>query len=165
MTKKQKRGCLLSVVALVAGVGIFFGPALVDLFRAGILQAFFEKDVKRTYVGTSRENLKALYTGLMLYHESEGQFPAATGWMDAVKSRIQTNDLSESEAAKKFIRPGVTNGFGYALNDKVGGQYKGDIEPQEVVIFESDQTAWNAHGKPSGMGINLKGDIVTEPRK
>lgn len=157
MTTKKKRllGCAGFLLVLLLGAALFYGPAIRDLWKEGIIQAFFEKDAKRKYDSNTRDNLKALHTALMLYHESEGQFPYAEGWMDAIKSRIQTNDLTAKEAAKKFEG-------GYGLNDAASGHYKGDLTPVTILLFESSDKKWNSHGIPpkSGLGIDIKGEIV-----
>lgn len=152
-------GCLGVFVLIVAGLAIFAGDTVRDLW--GVISAYLERDAKHSYVGTSRDNLKALYTGIMLYHESEGQFPEAAGWMDAVKPYIKTNDLTDEEAMKKFVRPD-SGGYGYGMNDSASAKYKGDLEKGTVLIFESSDTKWNAHGTPpSGvLGIQVDGGLT-----
>lgn len=146
VSKKLKIGCLVGV-AVLGGAGLFFGPAIADLWEVG--KAYLEKDEKRTYSASSIENLKALHTAMMLYHESEGQFPVASGWMDALKSRVQTNDLETTEALKKFVRPGAKPGeFGYAMNSEASGKYEGDLPKDTVLIFESEIGRWNAAAVP-----------------
>ena len=105
----------------------------------------------------------------MLYHESEGQFPVAKGWMDAIQNRMRASNMSPEEAQKKLVRPDLmppkAGVFGYAMNDALSGKYKGDIKnPKTVLVFESIQTDRNAHGDPSTakgrMGVAIDGSIV-----
>ncbi|HMS54266.1 MAG TPA: hypothetical protein PKA27_02605 [Fimbriimonadaceae bacterium] len=164
-SKKLKLGCG-AIVVVLAGAGLFFGPAIADLWEVG--KAYLEKDEKRTYSASSVENLKALHTAMMLYHESEGQFPVASGWMDALRSRVQTNDLDASEAMKKFVRPGAKPGeFGYAMNSEASGKYEGDLPKETILVFESDDMKWNASAKPTpkDRGITISGALSTDDPK
>lgn len=162
--------CLLRLflLALVAGIGYAawrLGPPLLDFYRAG----FFESDPKREYQGTSIDNLKAMRTALLLYHDSEDHFPEAAGWMDAIETRLLTADLSPEEAAKKLRRPGLgETEFGYALNAAVGGKFKDDLPKRgaTVLVYESAAIGRNAHGDPAkGLGgvelaITIDGTIL-----
>jgi len=116
--KKRWKMAIWSVVAgmLAAVLVIVVVPAYHVAHGAGLLEHHDE----RTYNATNEGNLKALYTALMLYHDSEGQFPQAAGWMDAIKTRIQANDMKPEEAAKKLVNPLAATGagtYGYAMND------------------------------------------------
>jgi hypothetical protein len=143
----------------------------LGLWRAG----FFEsKPPPHAYAGDSKDNLRMMRTALLGYEESEGLFPEAGGWMDAIQNRLKTDDLKKGEGAKKLIRPDLldqSGKFGYAINDKVGGQYHGDIkDPKTPLIFESTPTDRNAHGDPATIGkagglvITVDGTIL-EQRK
>lgn len=138
-------GCGVLGLAALGYAAWRFGPAAIDLYRAG----FFSGQQKHAYQGDTLDNLRALHTALMLYHDSEGQFPIAEGWMDAVEPRLRTADLEPDEAAKKLVRPGVQDGQGYAMNDAASGKYKDDVEPKVPLVFESRATGRNAHGDPA----------------
>jgi hypothetical protein len=167
--KRVGIGCLGLVVVLAALVA-FTGPGkdVQNLWRNGAIQALLFPPAKRTYTATNESNLKALHTALMLYHESEGQFPAANGWMDAIGPRIATSDMAAGESEKKLVRPdlaGKANEFGYGLNAKAAGKYKDDVgDGKTLLIYESKQTARNAAGDPAtdrdGMAITIDGTIV-----
>ena len=162
----------LLVVALVY-CGFRFGKDVLNLWRSGILGDVLSKQEQRKYEGTSQVNLKAIYTALIGYHDSEGQFPDASGWMDEAKKRIKTADLAKEEAIKKLINPlalpareGV---YGYAMNDAVSRRFKDDIKtPDETpLVFASKQTGWNAHGDPktdkaerSALAVTVSGKII-----
>lgn len=164
-SKKVKIGCGVGLV-LATGIGVFFGPAVADLWEVG--KAYLEKDEKRAYSGNSAQNLKALHTAMMLYHESEGQFPSAPGWMDALKSRVQTNDLEAAEALKKFVRPGSKPGeYGYSMNLEASSKYEDDLPKDSILIFESEDTSWNATSVPKGgeQGIAVDGSLLPTPMK
>ncbi len=163
MIGKMKRGMKKALLwtlgilgVLILGVAIWLGPVISDFAKAG----FFEKQAERTYDGTKMEDLKNIHQALMLYHESEGILPSASGWMDAAWRRLQTADMSEDEAKKKLQAEGVAEGeYGYAMNEDVAEMYTGDIEnPAETpLVFDSSKTGWNAHGKP--------GELAPDPER
>jgi hypothetical protein len=127
------------------------GRAIRDIWGTGAIQAAVGGKEMREYNATTESNLKAIHTALMLYHDSEGQFPEASGWMDAIQNRLLVNDMTGEEAAKKLVSPslqGKTGQFGYAMNDKAGAKYKDDIDPKMPLVFDSSDTARNAHGSP-----------------
>jgi hypothetical protein len=160
-----RTGCLVVSVLLIAGLAWLF-PTVRDLWPL----LFGAKDPELTYQGTSIDNLKALHTAMTLYHDSEGQFPDASGWMEAIKPRIAQADLKKGEAEKKLIRPallGKEGQYGYAMNDAASAKYKDDIkDPKTPLIFESTETGYNAHGdpaklrRPSGVAIAVDGTIL-----
>lgn len=143
-------------LVLLAGVGYLgwrFGPTALDLWKGG----YFSDVEMRQYQGTSKENLKALYTAMMLYHSSEDAFPPADVWMDRIQPYLRTGDLPADEALKKFknplIRPGGENVYGYAMNVAFSSKHKDDVENADrlALLFDSRDTAWNAHGKPEAL--------------
>lgn len=155
---------LLSLAILV-GLGYVafrFGPDLLAAYRAG----FFERKELQKYEGDSMSNLRAQYTAMMLYSESEGQFPYANGWMDAIGPYLKTADLKQGEAEKKLVHPryrGETDKFGYAMADDCQAKYPKDIKSPDktLLIFESKDTARNAHGKASDLLPYGKAPAVT----
>jgi hypothetical protein len=167
--KRAGVGCLGISVVLAVLIGFTPpGHALQDLWKNGAIQALIFPPENEKYTAGHEENLKAMHTALMLYHESEGQFPAANGWMDAIEPRIATSDLAPGEAEKKLIRPdlaGKPNEFGYALNAKAAGKYKDDVgDSKTILLYESKQPARNASGDPtadrSGMAVAIDGSII-----
>ena len=169
-------GCL-GVLSLVLVVFLFtpLGHTIRTLWKRGYLDSYVSPDSERKYQAGETENLKALYTAMNLYHESEGQYPHANGWMDAIKSRTSTSDLAKGEADRKFISPSLADKpgqFGYAMNDDASAKYKGDLKnPKEPLLFVSSDTSRNAHGDPKkllpnpprpggNIGIAIDGSIV-----
>lgn len=169
--KKSRKGCwvVLGLLgAVVLGAGLFYGPALKDFLKVYGIDAL-RKPEKHRYDANSERNLTALYQALILHHDSEGQFPAADKWMDAIESRLRTNDLLKAEEQKKLVRPdfeGQAGKFGYAMNDAASEKYKDDIkDPAKTpLIYESKQSARNAHGDPEkdldGLAIAVDGTII-----
>jgi len=156
--KRVARGVGLGCFSLliIAVCLLFFtelGHTVRDLWRHGIIQAEIGSDSDAKYNASEVNNLKALYTAMMLYHESEGQWPQGNGWMDAIKNRVATADLAGGEADKKFVSPslaGQPGQYGYAMNDLASGKYKGDIKDKKTpLLFDSSDTSRNAHGDPA----------------
>jgi hypothetical protein len=166
-TRKLAFGCTaigVVVVAVLYGTGL--GKDFRNLWANGTIPGLLFKPPNRTYDANEVGNLRAIRTALLLYHDSEGQFPQGAGWMDAIRNRIAVSDMDGSETNKKLIRPdlaGKPNQFGYALNDKAAGKYKDDAGPKTILVYESKQTTGNAHGNATsdrnGMAIDVDGTI------
>lgn len=170
--RSTKIGCAAFLVLLVGAVGVSgIGKDIANLWKNGALPALLFPGPKRQYNATNEANLKAIQTALLLYHESEGQFPQADGWMDAIQNRLKAYDLAPGEAEKKLMRPdfmGQPNQFGYALNRAVAGKYKDDVGgPETPLVYESKQRQRNASGEPKtdgdGIGITIDGRIRRFP--
>ena len=144
---------LLIVVALGAG-GLFLtapGQAIRDIWGTGALQAAMSEPEMRAYHASTESNFKAIYTAMKIYEESEGAFPPADRWMDAIKGRMVVSDMTEEEAAKKLVSPscvGKAGEFGYAMNEAASGKYSGDLDAKMPLIFDSSDTKRNASGSP-----------------
>ena len=151
--KRVGLGCGTTVI-LLAAIILFtdFGKAVRTGISHGFLDAYLSPDDERKVNASEEANLKAMYTALMAYHESEGAFPPATNWMDALKNYGAASDLAKGESEKKFVSPslaGKPGVYGYALNDLASGKYKGDIkDPKTPLVFDSSDTSRNAHGDP-----------------
>jgi hypothetical protein len=153
--KALKIGCGIVLVVLI-GLGVWIGPVVFDFARSGILGDLLSKPEKRKYEGTSMDNLRAMHTAMIAYHDSEEMFPHGEGWMDAIEPRLNVFDMDKKESAKKLVYPefiGQEGKFGYAMNDAAGGKYKDDIpDPDKTpLIFDSSDTKRNAHGKPEDL--------------
>jgi hypothetical protein len=158
------------IVAAIALLVLFATPQGKDfrnLWSNGTIQAMLFPAAKRTYSASDQKNLEAICQGLMLYEDSEGQFPKANGWMDAIENRIKVSDMNGNESNKKLVRPdlsGKPGEYGFAINDKAAGKYKDDAGAKTILVYESKQTVRNAHGDPArdrdGMAINVDGTIV-----
>jgi hypothetical protein len=164
MKLSAKRAILGGGGLVLLGLAIWVGPVLRDLYTRG----FFEKQEKRTYTGDSEANLKAIQTALLLYHESEGQFPSSLGWMDAIENRLATGDMEGKESRKKLVRPDLLDQegrYGYAMNREFSQKYKEDVRDIKApLVFESADTSRNASATTrefvKGVGITVQGTIV-----
>lgn len=176
MANKRRIAAYTGLGILAVGVGGLFltpgGRDIRNLWGNGTIQAVLSEPEQRKYNADNESNLKALYTALNLYHDSEGQFPQAAGWMDAIKGRLRASDMKAGEEEKKFHDPIVTdpNGFGYAMNDAASGKFNGDLkDKKEPLIYESTLTTRNAHGDPKkdgrkgGKAVSSDGTIVALP--
>jgi len=164
--RRVQRVILLLILAVFLFVAGFYGPFVYALYKRGF---FNGEPAAHDYSGTSSDNLRYLRTALLGYEDSEGQFPIAGGWMDAIRNRLNTDDLKKGEASKKLVYPsfeGQAGKYGYAFNDALSGKYHGDIkDPKTPMVFESTDTEKNAHGdpaklrRPGGLAITMNGEI------
>jgi hypothetical protein len=145
-------GCGL-VLFVFFGLVIWVGPVVRDLIKNGFLDRVDREEYTADRVG----NLKALRTALMLYHESEGIFPEANGWVEAIKPRIASNGMSEAEALRKFDNP-VTTTKGqieYALNPAVAGKFEGDLSSKAIPLVSESSGSANDR-----WSISVSGEIA-----
>ncbi len=156
--KKRRKVWLIVLIVLLLPVVIFprrtyyLFNAFFDLRKSGA----FDNVKQHKYSATSMENLKALYQAVSLYYESEGVLPEASGWMDAAKNYVRTNDLKRGEELKKFVNPrfpAADGVFGYAYNAALSKAYLDEVkDPAKTpMIFESMDTRWNAFGDPKDL--------------
>jgi hypothetical protein len=145
---KQRKRIIWAIVVVLL-VAALWTPVRVII---DLLPAIPEARVMQQYNAGNEQNLKALRTALMEFHDSEGQFPAGASWMDNIKSRTRVDNMTQQETNKKFVNPlypSKPTVFGYAINDAAAGKYKGDLKPGTILVFDSSDTAWNAHGDPA----------------
>ncbi len=167
----RKVGIGVGAMVVVGAVVLFatpFGKGVRDIWGSGAVQAAVAEHQDLTYVDkSSDENLASFSTALKLYQSSEGQYPDADKWMDAILPRMILNNLPKQEAEKKLTRPGLPpGGYGYAINAAAAGKYVGDLPKGTILVYESTATARNAHGdpkedgKPGGRGVSIEGTPV-----
>lgn len=161
---------------MIAANILFFGGRIGwtawVLYRHGIFDA---PTGDRIYHGDRIARLQALRTALMEYQNSEGQFPDASGWMDAITNRLQSDDMVSQQSDRKLRDPSVkdANGYGFGFNSALGGKYIGDIKNQAetVMVYTSKDVGKNAHGDPKtglpnpprggeNLGITVTGKVI-----
>lgn len=167
MAKKKTIRIVLAVIGVALAVLCWWlSPIIRALFEVGLPT----KTQQRVYEATSIENLQAIRTALLLYHDNEGQFPAADGWMEGIRPMLKTHDLSFDEAAKKLINPAISDlqpgEHGYAMNAEASDAFRGDLKETTILIYESPaDRKRNASGDPQNSkgnhGITLDGNVVT----
>jgi hypothetical protein len=166
---KKKAKIAVIAASVVVAIGVLLAGPLKDLrnlYRHGLLQSDSGED--RRYAASREANLKSMFTALNLYQDSEGRYPEASGWMDAIQQHLRTSDMPAAEAEKKLVRPNLDHPskgqYGYAINDAIAGKYSGDIkDPNTPMVFESQDLSRNAHGSPAGqhgrLAVTMAGKI------
>lgn len=179
--KLPKSRSKLAKVLLISGgilflifviLAIWLGPTIWTFYKHGLLT---ENNSSRKYEGNRSKRLKELYVGLMNYQESNGQLPAKSNWMDAIKNMIREHNMTPQQSDQKFHDPTLSSPsqYGFTFNQALSDKYSGDIKHQSnvIVIFTSKNLAKNSYGDPKtdaanpprggeNLGINLKGKIV-----
>ncbi len=72
-------------------------------------------------------------------NDNTNHFPPAATWCDAIKTSVGSETVFKCPAANSSSR------CDYAFNAKLDGMDESKIDPQTVMIFESD-AGWNASG-------------------
>jgi len=124
-------GTIVSALFLVFGIGM--GAAM-------IIPAFASAKQRAMSV-QCMNNMRQLSLAMRMYSGAhEEHFPAATNWCDAVKEYVGGNTRVYTCAAANS-----TDACDYALNAQVAGLDVSKVNPQTVVIFESE-AGWNLSG-------------------
>lgn len=163
--KKWVLGCgVVAAVVLIFG-GWWLYPTVRD-----ILKLVPADRPKQGWTPDTEKNLKALYTGMKLQHDSDGQFPKSSAWMDKVINRVKSETLKTGAEKEKFVDPaagGKPGEYGFAMNDLASEKYIDDLKDKKMpLIFQSTDASWNAHGdpakigRPGGIGMAVDGTIV-----
>lgn len=85
-------------------------------------------------------NLKQLSLAVRLYQD---QYPPAETWCDAIQKEVGSPKIFQCPA-----NPALP--CAYAFNARLAGKKADEVNPQAVMIFESD-AGWNASGGPELM--------------
>ena len=131
-------GGLALAGTIVSGVFLL----MIPVFAAMMLPALAAAKQKAEAINCVN-NEKQLAWAIKLYSvNSTNHFPPAATWCDAIKAKVSVSE-------KEFKCPGANSSSrcDYAFNAKLGGLDASKINPQTVMIFESDG-GWNANGGP-----------------
>jgi len=124
-------GTIISALFLVFGFGM----------AAGIVIPSFVRGRQQAMANACMNNLRQLSVATRMYSAAhEEHFPAATNWCDAVKEYVGGNTRVYTCAAANS-----TDGCDYAFNAQVAGLDVRNVNPQTVLIFESE-AGWNLSG-------------------
>jgi hypothetical protein len=141
----NSRGALRGGGIALAGVivsGIFL--FMIPIYAAMLLPALSAAKQKAEAINCV-QNERQLGEALENYARGhDGHFPAAATWCDAIKTTVGSERIFKCPAANSAGR------CDYAFNVKLDGMDAGKIDPQTVMIFESDG-GWNANGGPELM--------------
>jgi prepilin-type processing-associated H-X9-DG protein len=143
-------------VALAGVVVSGFSLLMVPILAAMLLPAFAAAKQKAQSIACMN-NEKQLVLAVLMYSESHtNHYPAAASWCDAIKP-----SLGGATPDKIFQCPAAdaSSQCGYAFNAKLDGLDMSKVNPQTVVIFESD-TGWNAHGGPEIASTQRHGNYL-----
>ncbi|HTV43006.1 MAG TPA: DUF4190 domain-containing protein [Candidatus Sulfotelmatobacter sp.] len=147
ITVKRSGGTLKGDGIALAGIivsGIFL--FMVPIFAAMLLPALAAaKQRAQTINCVSNERVLAL--SIRMYAtEHTNHFPPAATWCDAIK-------IYAGGSERVFKCPAVATGASrcdYGFNAALDGMDQSKVDPQTVMLFESDG-GWNANGGPDSM--------------
>jgi len=124
----------------LAGVivsGIFL--LMIPIYAALMLPALAAAKQKAQSINCIN-NVKQLALAVRIYSgDNKDQLPPAATWCDAIQPEVGTTKIFHCPADFSGSR------CSYAFNAKLGGMDESKINPQTVMIFESDGN-WNANG-------------------
>jgi prepilin-type processing-associated H-X9-DG protein len=132
---KLKGSGLALAGTIVSGIFLFMLP----IFAAMMLPALASAKQKAQEINCIN-NEKQLALAIRIYSgDNKDKFPPAATWCDAIKTYAGTERVFKCPAADASSR------CDYAFNTKLDGMDESKVNPQTVMIFESD-TGWNANG-------------------
>ena len=131
---------LVLVIQIVSGIFLMMVPIFAALLLPALAAA---KDKARQINCMSNEKQLALAAKIYAGNNNNHYPPAAT-WCDAIKTNVLSGNVFDCPAVNSTDL-NSTNRCDYAFNAKLDGVDADKIDPQTVMIFESD-TGWNAHG-------------------
>ncbi len=127
---------------IVSGVFLFLMPLMI--LPAMLLPALAAAKQKAQEINCVN-NEKQLALAIRIYSgDNKDKFPPAATWCDAIKAGLGSEKVFKCPAADTSSR------CDYAFNAKLDGLDEDKINPQTVMIFESD-AGWNASGGPELM--------------
>jgi prepilin-type processing-associated H-X9-DG protein len=108
-------------------------------FMAGLTLPAFAKASQRAQTINCVNNLKQLGLAVRIYASDHNDLlPPAATWCDAIQSQVGSPKVFQCPA-----EPGRR--CAYAFNAKLDGKKEAEINPQTVLLFESD-AGWNGTG-------------------
>jgi prepilin-type processing-associated H-X9-DG protein len=144
----NSRGALRGGGVALAGVivsGVFL--IMIPIFAAMLLPALAAAHDKAREINCMN-NEKQLALAVKMYSDdNNGQFPPAATWCDAITRYTVGSGIFKCPAADPASR------CDYAFNSKLGGMDMSKVNPQTVMIFESD-AGWNASGGQESLTAN-----------
>jgi prepilin-type processing-associated H-X9-DG protein len=123
----------------VAVAGIIVSAVFLLLLPVAMLLPVLAAAKQRAQMINSISNEKQLALAVRIYADSNTNcLPPAAAWCDAIEPNITPN---------VYKRPGAdpASRCGYAFNAALSGRDETKVNPDTVMIFESD-AGWNANG-------------------
>jgi prepilin-type processing-associated H-X9-DG protein len=132
------------VVLCVVGISLPVVAILAALLLPALSQA---KNRARQII--CMNNMKQLALGVRMYSsDNKDTFPAATNWCEAMTQYVSPGQSTPSSRLSVFTCPTQPERrCSYAYNRRLSGVEEGKVDPQTVLIFESD-AGWDAAGGP-----------------
>jgi prepilin-type processing-associated H-X9-DG protein len=124
-------------IAGIAVSGLFL--LIIPIYAAMLLPALAKAKQKAQTINCVN-NLKQLGLAIRIYaSDNKDQLPAATNWCDAILTDAGTDKIFKCPDADASQR------CHYAYNAKLANAEDGKVDPQTVMIFETDG-GWNVSG-------------------
>ena len=139
-------GICVSSVMLLLSIPFMAGLTLPAIARAKHRAEILTRPMgrERVQVMVCASNLRVLAGGVMVYAQDHtNQLPPAVTWCDAIQGIVPS-----PKAFQCVSEPGRRCAF--AFNAKLNGKKDNEIDPQTVMLFESD-LGWNGHGDARGV--------------
>jgi len=139
-------GVCVSSVMLFLSIPFMAGVVLPPLARAKRRAEMFMPPSARTraQIMYCTTNLEALAAAVQLYaNDHTNQLPPAATWCDAIQAHV-----SSPQGFQCVTEPGRR--CAYAYNAKLDGKKDSEVDPQTVLLFESD-LGWNGSGGPEAL--------------
>jgi prepilin-type processing-associated H-X9-DG protein len=127
---------------IVSGIFLF----MIPIFAAMLLPALSAAHDKAREINCVN-NEKQLALAVRMYSDgNKNQLPPAATWCDAIKTTVGSEKIFRCPA----VNSNSNSRCDYAFNSKLDGMDESKINPQTVMLFESDG-GWNANGGPESM--------------
>ncbi len=141
---KNSGGTLKGDGLAIAGIAVSgFFLIMLPVWAALLLPALAAAKQKAETIACVN-NEKQLARAIRIYSaDNADHFPPAATWCDAIQSKVPAN-FFKCPAANSDSR------CDYAFNAALGGLDESKVDPQTVMLFESD-AGWDANGGPDLM--------------
>lgn len=121
---------------IVSGIFLIMLPILAAMLLPAVASAK-QKAMEINCMTNEKQLAQAV---LMYSNDNTNHMPPAAKWCDAIKPLVGSDTVFRC-----VFFPNPSNRSDYAFNSKLDGLELGKVNPQAVMIFESDG-GWNANG-------------------
>jgi prepilin-type processing-associated H-X9-DG protein len=159
-SKGRLTGSGLATAGMVtSGVALLFVP-IIAILAAMLIPALSQAKSKAQSIACMN-NLKQLALGVRMYSsDNKDTFPVATNWCEVLAPYVGQSQATTSTQRSVFVCPSQPGQrCSYAYNQKLSGVEESKVDPQTVLIFESD-AGWNAAGGPELASAHHQTKIV-----
>jgi len=135
--KETLKGNGLAVAGIITSA---FFLLLLPILPAMLLPALAAAKARAQTINCMANEKQLALATLIYAGDHTNQFPSSATWCDDIKANIGSDTVFKCPAA---ANPG--DRCDYAFNGALGGMDSRKVNPQTVLIFESD-AGWNANG-------------------